>query len=727
MNVAAVDVSGSIEWNPTYKEKVFEVLKTLKPPISVIRWNNSAKMKEYSKIVPEMGKFVGNSGTNPITFLKMLIHFTKGIQLYVFTDGQFYDYNVKECKTFLENQKLLIDHVHLYYIGNEKDMNLKFIEIFEGIPQKVHINEQDVGRVEPEINFDDIDYDYIMKDDSFKATILSKLMSKKVSPDKLKKEICCLSSRILKHFFKDKISIRPFYDTKNVDDCVAYVKKHSYYASKSDFQRKISDILNLFEKGVDIYSLKCFNDVEKTEFLTYQEPDLECQYLTCDILYTKCKTGCIPIKECKDDVWFEKNVLQDPFKMLESTNLVKRVVDLIEPYVMEYGDAYKNIKHPNISPFSRDVLRGVYVLHNDTIPVKDLIQHNNYVLSTFFNNKLPGKPVLWHMIFLYILATERFTDLKERFFEEIRFLGDHADYFITLNPHTNPPIVETLNVCFWYLANVCHKAFPNNKKNILRYSKFNSDIFLRFYKDVYDLHYEEPEKLPLWKLWKTLCLNKYAIYPILTHYYHSEKLNVEGPCQYILYREMKSAERQHKDLPPTEFNYLNEFDLSTVLSIYKKVTKEKYSSPYDEITFKLENVNLMREVKNQDDKLDHIKINIITCHPLVICPITKKHWKDCIGEYDVMRESYLRLFRKYCIKYRKYPESGSHLLMFINEYIFNRQNYMPELFPLSIKDIMDKIMDIFREVMDTYSCENYIKRTDKYSSERNRLEYDELV
>lgn len=72
MNVAAVDVSESIGYLDSsyrYKENVFHILKTLEPPVSVIRWNSEAKLIEYSKIVPEMGEFEASKGTVPFTFI----------------------------------------------------------------------------------------------------------------------------------------------------------------------------------------------------------------------------------------------------------------------------------------------------------------------------------------------------------------------------------------------------------------------------------------------------------------------------------------------------------------------------------------------------------------------------------------------------------------------------------------------------------------------------------
>lgn len=48
MNVAAVDISFSTTYQDpkyAYLENVFRILKTIEPPIFVIRWNNVAKLE----------------------------------------------------------------------------------------------------------------------------------------------------------------------------------------------------------------------------------------------------------------------------------------------------------------------------------------------------------------------------------------------------------------------------------------------------------------------------------------------------------------------------------------------------------------------------------------------------------------------------------------------------------------------------------------------------------
>lgn len=112
---------------------------------------------------------------------------------------------------------------------------------------------------------------------------------------------------------------------------------------------------------------------------------------------------------------------------------------------MDLKETYRNLENP---PLMKDLLKSIYILHNDGVDVQAMIKHNNYVLSTLFQNKLPGHPVLWHMIFLYILAKEKFQGKKKRLFAEIQFLGKHAKYFINLTPYLNPPILEDLNCCF---------------------------------------------------------------------------------------------------------------------------------------------------------------------------------------------------------------------------------------------------------------------------------------
>lgn len=767
MIIAAVDTSGSINMVPGYQNNVYQVLSSLKPPIRVIHWSNSVKFDQtYTTIDKSISAFTGDCYTKPQCFFERLPIQTS-IELYIFTDGRIDDDNVEKCRSIVSYKKIQFSQVHLNYIGYEHEMNLKFTDVFQGIPQTIHINGNYIGSVKPDINFDTIDYEDVMKDDSFKATILSLIKSGEDKVE-LKKKICLLSTRILQKFpAEHKLSISPFYAARDVEGCIQYVKNHSYFNAKADFQRKISDILTLFDSNTDIYSLKCFKptpkstlncssddeesevEVPKTEqkykakekvanasnaeeeftkMVQEEEVPLERAYLTCDILYEKCQLACIPVKMCQDDVWPEKKILKNPFKLLESDFHIQRILHQVEPFVMDYEKTYQKLKKNSTknsdipekadirSPFSRDALHGVYILHNDHIDVQALIKHNNYVLSTFFQNTLPGKPVLWHMIFLYIVAMNRFQDKKDVLFEEIRFLGKHDTYFITLSPHLNPPIVDDLNCCFWYIAHVCPKAFPNSKKNVLR-KDFVSGVFLEFYRNVYEENYTYPPQMPLWQLWHMLCSDKMSIYSILSYYYEHEKIqNVNSAFKIILYREKKKA-----TLPlPKPFAFLSQFSMQNILDVYIKSLKIPNNlANLNEI--KEQNVSLYDENdEREEDLLSHVKINPITCHPYVTCPVTKKYWKECIGNYNRMKYSYVRLFKRYCAKYKKYPQSGEDLLCFLNQYVYDRKDKIPEVFPTVVKRQMNAVLKIYEDVMKSMSCERYLIIANHLASEKIR-------
>lgn len=738
MIIAAVDVSGSTgneDYAQFYKDTIFQVLNLVNPPIRVIYWNHLVqKDVVFHKVTNSVSMFYSRGGTRPYSFVECLPT-DESIELYIFTDGMIFDDDVNVCRSFLKERNIQFTKLHLYYIGIEYRMNLKFTSLFEGIPQTLHINEKYVGCVEPTlINFDDIDYNYIMKNDTFKATIMAQINSAHVDTAELKNQVNLLNSRILKEYFQDKLSIQKFYTERDVEGCISYVKKHSYSADKAQFQTKMSEIFKLFDPNISTYSLEhfkptaphtltCQNDEEENGEIAEEDEPLDCNYLTCEILLQKCNLACIPIKMCTDDIWLDKKIIRNPFLLLESKPLIQRIVSRVEPYVMDYKHVYKRLQNPDISPFSRDTLQGVYLLHNDSINMQEMIKHNNYVLSTLFQNRLPGKPVLWHMIFLYIVAMKRFSDKKDLFFKEIQLLGQQDQYFISLVPHLNPCIIETLNCCFWYIAHVCHKAFPNSKKNVLRTQDFISGVFLKFYKTVYEADYSYPPDMPVWQLWHKLHRDRTAIFPILSHYFQHEKVRgLEKDFQIVLYKEMKPVDSK----PPKEFKFLSQLKLEQVLDTYAKSLK---ASTYfvDLKTIIPRNITLYdEEEESKDDMLSHVRINPKTCHPYVTCPITGKYWRDCIGKYDQIKRSYVRLFKRFCEKYEKYPENSDELLCFLNMYVFQHKETVPEVFDLSVKKQMNTVLEIFKTVVYTYSCKDYLKCSNEKSAETLRKSYESV-
>lgn len=649
MIVIAIDISASIEKQfLSYQDHIFRVIENLKPPIQVIYWSTWAEAETYNTISRKLVDFKWTGGTQPECFMKLLSD-SEPIDLYLFTDGEIQDHNVERSKKVLENKKLSFSRVRLYYIGEEKYMNLKLTNIFHGFVQEIHINDRAIGQTDPEFDFDHVDYDYILKDDSFKATILSMINAGKVKQTVLKKKVCDLQTRLLKDYSKNKTSIKSFYEAKDIEGCVVYVKGHCNYSTKVDLQRKFSEILKLFEPNINTYSLDVFKATKKLPLLEYKEPELEMKTVTCDILYENCKTVCFLVKKFKKDtiltkevenndanIYISRKTIKNPFQVLDSPDLRQKVVRLVEPYVLDYN-TYKLMEEPNISPFTREFIQGVYVLSNGTIAISDLVKHNNYILSTLFQNKLPGKSILWHLVFLYVLAVDKFQHLESLLFEEIRTLSQYFDYFITLSPYLNPPVVEKLDVCFWYIANVCHRAFPNSSKNVLRGTVFNEGAFLQFYRNVYDKEYQIPKDMSRWELWKIFCEEPtVGIFKVLTNYVDFKVYSDVTSNDYgiVLFQ----GEKSKKPLQKLYFDA----GVETILHLYEKFMEARGHTHYENVS-NLEGKSTLKlsqlmQYKNNADSLHHVKINIKTCHPYVICPLSKKHWRTCVGEYDITKD-----------------------------------------------------------------------------------------
>ena len=747
MIIAAIDNSGSTKTLSFYRDEVFRVLSDIQEPVRVILWSCKVESDHELSTIENTNQIFGDhnpqNSTWPEKFLEILPR-DKPFQLYVFTDGKIDPSSIDNCYNIITHGKIPISYVYLYYIGDKmKNMGMQFTAVFRDFPQEIYIRRNRIAQVKAKpidssksIDFSNVDIEYIMKDESFKVEILKYIDNPKIDKTLLKARVNDIMNKILKKHFEDELqlSIREFYENRDIEGCCKYVKNHSFYQEKSTFQRKMSDILKLFDTDIDRYSLIHFKKilpvtldipdtmVEKREEPTpLQEKDLE--YLTCDILYDVCDVSCIPVKECSDSFWPDKKLIQNPFRLLESEECIQRIMCRIEPFVLDYKKTYQNLRNPDISPFSRDLLKGVYILHHPSLHIKSLMRHNNYILSTFFQNKLPGKPIIWHLVFLYVLGTRKFPEHKEIFFRNIRILSESETYFVSLIPYLNPPIVDTLNVCFWYVACVCPVVWANNKKNVLRKADFVSGVFLDFYRDVFDPSYEPPKQMSLWQLWYKFCsdLSKTLIFSVLSQYLQhdylksdNDKLISDKNFGIVLYR--KKIEHPESLL-----------DLETVLSVYQMYKRIKSPDFYANLSqLPSSNIRLFDKVDEGEDKLEHVRINIKTCQPYVRCSVSGRHWRDCIGKYDVMKQSYLKMFRRYCIEYKNYPKKANDLMIYLNKYIFKRNDRIPELFDSTLSRQMNQVIEIFKEIMETYTCKEYLAICNKMNSEKSRLECEEL-
>lgn len=277
-------------------------------------------------------------------------------------------------------------------------------------------------------------------------------------------------------------------------------------------------------------------------------------------------------------------------------------------------------------------------------------------------------------------------------------------YFIGDTKSMNFKFVEVFE-------NISHEIYINGVCN------FTS------YRDTFKELYFSSKLFFIWQLWKTLCeQSKFVIFNILAHYFDYEIIDgSESKFRMVLYMDEK------KKFPPLIYEFLHSLPLKKVLSVYKKFI-ETESPTWDDVPFEdlfddttYDDLLFSDKDQTKMDLLDHIHVNLLTCHPFVICPITKKHWKECVQDYNVVKHSYLRLFRRYCEKYKNYPDNISQLIVFLNEYIFKKLNGMPEIFSPTIKCDLEKVLLIFKEVQDTFSCPDYLTRAHKHESEDVRL------
>lgn len=225
----------------------------------------------------------------------------------------------------------------------------------------------------------------------------------------------------------------------------------------------------------------------------------------------------------------------------------------------------------------------------------------------------------------------------------------------------------------------------------------------------------------LWEPWWIFSDDrKLGIFKILTnHFDYKVYSNVtESKYQIVLFQ----GERDKIPLQKLRFDAT----LDNVLNVYK-IFMEKAGLNHYEVLTQAEkgDKNISHFIQKESGTLlSHVKINIATGHPFVTCGTSQKHWRKCAGLYDITKQSYIRLFKRYCERYGKYPATSDHLKVFLNEFIYKRQNNIPEIFLPCMETDMDKVYEIFQEVMGRYSCEEYLKLAQTFSSEEKRLKYE---
>ncbi|GFQ75351.1 uncharacterized protein TNCT_455451 [Trichonephila clavata] len=688
--ILCIDTSGSTYTNFKYYQSVNRLISQHEEK-TIISWNSSASFVDSKYYFDDQSAFGGTNFDKCLELVALIK--SENIYLIVTTDGEIWDED--NCRELMEKTSLLkrIKFVELYFLGDEDRMNLKIITVFEGIPQRLFINNENVASVKATFNFEDINLQDLP---SLKATIISK--SKYLKPKKLYIILREWESKAINEitkksteFFKEPL--KKFYDLKNCKDCAKLIKTeyNRFIEEKKKVQSNIQSVLNMLQKK-NVYSLQNIKAINPDTEITPTEYSDEEEGIECDIMLDKCHNLCMLIKQLKEPILNEnelKKFADYPFRILQHSDLIDKIIKTVEHFKVDYK-SFEKLQKPLKSPFTRDFLKGVFIFHDNQNDVKKLLAHNSRSISILFGNenKLPGSHAVWNIVFLYIMAKYHplWKQYNKLIFDEIKYLAENTYTYISLSSKINPNIKTKLCIALWYCVNVSPIAFPNSSKNILRV--IGKDLYT-FYADIYNTPDIDLTTLNIWSIWKYFvqnnnnkCINldleviaQYQNYKII-----NEKIvffKVENPALYdeIVLPPMK------EDVCTFEIVFVKEVDL---------------------------------------DEFAHISINLKTCHPYVICPITKKHWKECAISYNVGSESYIRLFRRYCIAYEKYPSSANDLILFH----FEKNLLHNKLMIYPFNNFAVSVLNVFENVMKTYKCTEFLTTANKYYLEAIRLKME---
>ncbi|KAF2898028.1 hypothetical protein ILUMI_08145 [Ignelater luminosus] len=737
--VICIDTSGSTSGCDKYFNKIRKILKSENNKV-IITWNSEARITKSET-------FRSDGGTQPHTFLNVIKTFKYDYNLIVTTDGQVGNHEVRKCKAIIESCNILdrIRSFKMYFIGDTGSMNLRISSPFNKLKNKQIIINDDKPINVVDINLvEELKYEDFKDDKAIVASILTLLQTHPDKKNELRAQICKVANRIIGDL-ASKSSIKEFYDKNDIDGCVEFVRKYDN-SEKKIFQKSMSKILEVFKKNDD-YSLShlantnvCKKQHIKASNMDYEEGEISDQDFICDILLTKCSFPCILVKLIEDsessnrDTFsiipdkLSKKIAEHPFLILKHDDIIQKIVKRVEHQMIDLY-AYNNLEDKLRSPFTRDTLKGVFIFHNDEADHDLIFKNNNRTISFIFgkNNKLPGNKIIWNILFLYVLIKYHpaWKEHENKLKDEILYICKNVTSLIALTPILNPTISENFEVCLWYIFNVAPKAFENTSSNVLRYVE-GSEEFLGFYSYLFGHDLEKMnEKLKIWNLWKYFSrnrVNKNLKLEVLTQIQNHEVVN----DSIILLSGDSNCKNEHSsECVCKKFNMEPEI-VFRLYNIFKKKSNPKL---YDYVDFNAVHKDEIKiptvVIKDNfnEELLDHVSICVKTCKPTVICPVTKKHWKECSGSYNVNTESYVRLFKRFCLAKKYFPKDVNELLVFYSNRInFNNNDVI--VCPLNIKTCLQIVLDKFLYIIKKYSPEQYLEICDRNCSEVKRLQIE---
>lgn len=720
--VIAVDVSGSTWSVPNYYSRVNNlIVKGSK----LILWGSGASFSLHSKL-SKYSNYGHERDTKLADCLTLLSTIPEEKYNFVIvTDGIVTD--VLESRAVMKrcNLDTKIARVDIHFIGDKDSMNMEINTIFDGIHQSIYVNESPSAQIHAKFDWERVDLDDFLKDfNTAKATLIAKMHGLSEKDKKL------LISKF-RNYEKDKLrrmayaksatlkeNISTLYDRRDVAGFVKLVKTDAYVGvdDKKKLQQIVQQCVNLLQNRRDLYSLDHIEKLD-TDLTDLHIEDDELSELECDILYEKCQNACMLVTAPTEPLITEnfKKYADNPFLLLENEDVLKKLVKCVEHYTIDFN-TYQQLQDKLKSPFTRQTLKSVFILQCNA-DIHHLMSHNARAISILFgpDNKLPGSLCLWVVIFIYIMAKRHpvYSQHPDFLFSLIRKLAAQASTIITFNKAIHPNIMTKLNIALWYAVEVSPLAFPNSEKNLLR--KYKKQ-FYTFYSEVFEKPTLDASCLYSFEIWEYLVHNQTDSYlkaKVLAQIQHHKVIRdkivfFEGEC------------KTRYECP------LKNFEVNDVLNLYTLLeTCKNTASLYENISgAKTHDFKVKPVLEGEELQLEHVQINLKTCQPFVICPITKLHWKRCAKSFDKSSESYYRMFRRYCHHNREYPKNTDDLLLFASERYFRATNQFKIYNEIQVYTVLEDVLKKFTRVMQTVTCELYLKTVELFQLETDRLKYE---
>lgn len=529
----------------------------------------------------------------------------------------------------------------------------------------------------------------------------------------MRRQICQLFSKIEHDALPTEDNFELYYRNNQTKEFVGLLARDRV-ETQSISQQKCT-ILNLFDRKIDfnISRICAATAIKEQDIEIPPEIDTEWSKFEDSITLDQFNLPCLLVKDSDSPLITENTLLKHPFKLLSEPDIVKGIMQLIEPNLIDYT-TYQKLKFNHFgqttSPYTRAKCAGVFLLEAGSMKC---VKNNCRVMSHLFGNgkKVPGNLVLWNLTFTYLLYKHKFHDSEYNAIILDQIIKYCKKFTVSLSFSHQCQVLRPakIEMCLWYCIYAAPKECPNTAKNVLR-SPFGLQL-LEFYLDIFgrggndEYLTEVLYRAKKWFVWNYFLANR-----------DRKDLSVEVKAQYQNYCIHKDKLILLAGKCETPFkSVFNIIDAEAAHTLFENVTNT--STKFDDIDkLKLSTTPVdCVDPDGFDDKLTHVKINVKTCWPVVICPVTKLHWKECVGQYDVKSGSLVRVFNRYCSKRQAFPEDHMDLVLFYSRLLSN--------VPLKKQQVnhLKYVYDLFKDVMTAYTCKEYLSVYNEHTDEKCRL------